>query len=377
MNLPGYKNRKGQPLLVLALILLGWIGARSALWTFSTAGEVFKAEPAGSHRTIGPATPSLAREPQTSAPDTEDAPAAAGNPVERPMIIVPLHPGNRAQPPPVTSVPPRIAAGHRLLFLAGMSAIPVPQPERAAGLPLGRTLPAAPPALREDKISSRWSGDAWVLWRQGGNGWSHPGRGLPAQFPNSSAYGASQAGIVLRYRLAPGDSLKTAIYLRASSGMERPRGEELAAGVALRPLAKVPITVLGEVRALNQGERTVLRPAVAMVTELPAVALPLGLRGEAYGQAGWVGGKDHTPFGDGQLRIDKRIAARDRTSLSLGAGAWVGVQSGSSRLDVGPSVRVDLPLGGTNARVTGDYRWRVGGRAAPGSGAAITFSAGF
>lgn len=182
---------------------------------------------------------------------------------------------------------------------------------------------------------------------------------------------------MLRYRLAPGDSLKTAIYLRASSGMERPRGEELAAGVALRPLAKVPITALGEVRALNQGERTVLRPAVAMVTELPAVALPLGLRGEAYGQAGWVGGKDHTLFGDGQLRIDKRIATRDRTSLSLGAGAWVGVQSGSSRLDVGPSVRVDLPLGGTNARVTGDYRWRVGGRAAPGSGAAITFSAGF
>lgn len=373
MNLPNRKDRKGQPLLALILILLSWIGVRSILWASSaTEGS---AQPATAvAQVVSPATSTPLRDSEPQAEETGNAWPVMGAPPVRPMIVVPLDRDNDSQARPIT-VPPRIAAGHRLLFLAGVSAIPAPQIERAAGVPLGYALPFTRPSPRQ-KMSSHWSADAWILWRQGGNGYDQAG-GTPPAIRYPRVYGASQAGFVLRYRLKSDDPHRTAAYLRASGGLAQPRGEELAAGIALRPIVPAPLSILGEVRAMRAGRVMVTRPTVAMVSELPVVLLPLGLRGEVYGQGGWVGGKDHTPFVDGQVRIDKRLVAERHAELSIGAGAWGGAQTGSSRLDMGPSLRLDFPLGGANARITADYRWRVAGSAAPGSGAAITFSAGF
>lgn len=373
MNLPDRENRKGQPLLVLSLILLSWIGIRSILWVSSTAQGSAESNSAMPKATR-PAVPTPLRGLEPRAGNMRHAWPARDEPPARPMIVVPLDRDSDLPARP-TTVPPKIAAGHRLLFLDGVSAIPAPPTERAAEVPVGYAMPLAQPSLRE-KMTSRWSGDAWVLWRQGGNGYGQAGGSPPAiHYPR--IYGASQAGFVLRYRLMSDDPHRTAAYLRASGGIDRPRGEELAAGVALRPVGRVPIAILGEVRAMRAGSATVTRPTVAMVSEFPVVALPLGLRGEVYGQAGWVGGRGHTPFVDAQARIDKRLVAERHADLSIGAGAWGGAQTGSSRLDIGPSLRLDLPLGGANARITADYRWRVAGSAVPGSGAAITFSAGF
>ena len=66
-----------------------------------------------------------------------------------------------------------------------------------------------------------------------------------------------------------------------------------------------------------------------------------------------------------------------KAQLRLGAGAWGGAQDGAKRLDLGPSASFDLPVGRVNTRLSADYRFRVAGDAAPGSGAAVTFSAGF
>ena len=63
--------------------------------------------------------------------------------------------------------------------------------------------------------------------------------------------------------------------------------------------------------------------------------------------------------------------------LSLGAGSWGGIQRDASRLDVGPTLRLDLTVGEVPARVSVDWRERVAGDAAPESGVAATLSTRF
>jgi hypothetical protein len=261
--------------------------------------------------------------------------------------------------------------------MAGMADMPMPEDAVAADLGQAAATPPVPylPGARQQ--AQRWSADGWILWREGGNGFNLPGAGLPGASLPSGAYGSSQAGLVLRYRLSPDSGHRPTLYLRASSGLYRPRGEELALGLALRPLPKLPVALMAEGRVTRTASGDVIRPAFAAVTELPPLPLPLGLRGEAYGQAGWVGGKDKTPFIDGQARLDKAVVRSGNAELRLGAGAWGGAQKGASRLDMGPSATFDLPVGRVNTRLSADYRFRVTGDAAPGSGAAITFSAGF
>ena len=153
---------------------------------------------------------------------------------------------------------------------------------------------------------------------------------------------------------------------------------EVALGLALRPISRLPVSLQGEARYTSTPKSHALRPAVLAVTELPPFALPLGMRGELYGQAGYVGGKFATGFADGQLRLDHRVVQLGKADLRLGGGAWGGIQKGASRLDAGPSLTIGQPLGGpASIRLGADWRFRVAGKAAPGSGPAVTISAGF
>ena len=378
MTLPRRKARRGQPLVALALLLVGWVGVRTVLWA-SSDGSSEKGIREGAGQAIAPrppVQPDAAVRPDAFGPQSEPL-RPAGEPLRRPTTIVPLVAPGSSDPRPRTEVSPRIAAGHQLLLLAGASAFPASPQERAAGSLPPPMSPSALPLAGRAKPLSRWSADGWVMWRQGGNGYNLPGRGLPGAILYSGAYGASQAGLVLRYRLAADNEHRPALYVRASSGQDHPRGEELAAGLALRPLTKVPVAVMGEVRATRTIAATLVRPAAAVVTELPVQHLPLGLRAEVYAQAGWVGGKGQTAFLDGQVRIDRRVGGFGGAELHAGAGAWGGAQQGASRLDIGPSLRLDLPIAGANTRLGADYRIRAAGSAAPGNGVAITFSAGF
>lgn len=268
----------------------------------------------------------------------------------------------------------RVAAGHQLAWMAGVAQLPVPDFIMQR---LGRTaqvaslMPAAamPGRLVPDS-ARRWSADGWLMLREGGAGFT------PAGLP-SPGYGASQAGAVLRYRLAPSSPNRPAVYLRASSAIQRPRGEELALGLAARPLARLPIALQGELRVTRQAGGATLRPAIGAVTELARFTLPAGLSGEAYAQAGYVGGNDATAFADGQLRIERRLTRLGRGEIRAGIGAWGGAQKGANRLDLGPSATLDFPLGGGQGRLSADWRLRAAGNAAPRSGPALTLSAGF
>ena len=388
----GSKRRlRGQPLAALLLLLGFWVGGRAVLWEPLLAGPVGARGPAASdagpvrladgperkHGLLQPdgqEWPRRAQAVPSLAPASVPVFAPAALPItppppalSRPGAVLPVVP----VPPPRKAAPgvlaPRIAAAHQMAWLAAVAQLPLP-PEAALAL---APSPGRQAAGRADQAAlPRWSADGWLLLRQGGSGISPGGALLPS-------LGASQVGAVVRYRLAPGSAHRPALYLRASSALRQPRGEELAAGLALRSLAGVPLAAMAEVRLTQTPGGAHLRPAAALVTELPPAALPGGLRAETYVQAGYVGGAGATPFIDGQARIEAPLANAGKFRLRAGAGAWGGAQQGAARLDIGPTATLAVPLGSGGGRLTADWRFRVAGNAAPATGLALTLSAGF
>lgn len=182
--------------------------------------------------------------------------------------------------------------------------------------------------------------------------------------------------MVARLNLARG-AHPPALYLRATHAPARPSQSDLAAGLSARPLARVPIRLFGEMRATRAFDSIELRPAAFAVSEFEPAVLPAGFVAEGYLQAGWVGGRYATGFADGQARIDRPLAHAGPATLRAGAGVWGGAQKYVRRLDVGPSLTLDLREGGVPARLSLDYRLRVAGNARPGNGIALTLSTGF
>ncbi len=379
---------------MLASVLGGWLALRVILWQspfpqvlpaniFSRAhrGQAIDGAAALSHAHVNRSL----RSP-TASPPVVPGPLDAANagPLPPPWRSVAVSEGESSVRPQAAAVPSatqpsaRRIVGQQLLLAAAFSHMDLP-PEIAAYFeppkpPEGRSsalatgLPAARPSAPMSG-QSRWSGDGWLLLRRDSAG------SLAAGEP---AYGRSQAGAVLRYRLAPSSGHRPVAYARVNRALAGPAETELAVGLAARPLARAPVSVAGEVRVYDGPAGREVRPAAFAVTELPPAKLPLGLRGEAYAQAGYVGGRFATAFVDGQAKVDARVARLGRTgALRAGAGVWGGAQKHSARLDIGPSATVSFPLGDTQSRLALDYRWRVAGNAEPKSGPALTISAGF
>ncbi|WP_052207815.1 hypothetical protein [Croceibacterium mercuriale] len=413
---------RGQPLLLLGGLVLGWCGLRAAHWESPWPAQDQAAELEQS--AFDPASPVAG---PAASPVDADAPSQ-DDWLERPLPApVPQRPGwqrlsgrsgsaadgvapftgvpwrlaraTDVVPPAGTStqdVPPATLIGSELLMLAGLAQMEVPEmllaylqpaalrpsaPVRpsapAAALAASAARPGVPQAAVGATITpvprmagaGRWSGDGWVLLRDDA---------ATALTPGRPSYGRSQAGAVLRYRLTSGTGgLSPQLYLRGSSALTGPREQEIAAGAALRPLPGVPVRVAAELRVNDNRAGSQVRPAVFAVTELPPVALPGGTRGEAYVQAGYVGGDFASAFVDGQARIDRPLLGRGSAQLRVGAAAWGGAQRGSNRVDVGPSASIGFAIGGLRGRVAADYRLRVAGNAEPASGPALTIAAGF
>ena len=371
-------SHKGQPLVAMAGILVCWTAVRVLAWTMdpptshlAMPAAVAAAQVSGSKAQLGePAKPAgliraadapvialpwhapqlpLAAPIMDSIPAVEALPAAA-SPIAPSPIAAP------AQPQPN----PTLAGGHQLLFLSALSMLPLP-PEL-----IPTRMPLAPVKAK----GQPWSADAWLLLRRDG--------GPASLAANGGSYGASQIGAVLRYRLDTNSPRKPAAYLRVSAALNGSRDQEAALGFSVRPISGLPIVAMAEGRASRSAAGTQIRPAAMIVTELPAAKLPLGMRGEAYGQAGYVGGKSPSAFIDGQVRIDRKVFSIDRAEMRAGAAIWGGAQRGVSRLDIGPSASLSLPIADRAvARLSADWRFRIAGRAAPASGPALTLSAGF
>ena len=292
---------------------------------------------------------------------------------EKPLIYTAL-PTETSNTRPL---PPMIAGGHQFLMAAAFrvdwNAVPTANSSAQQTSPQSPSL--MPPVSLSGASLDRWSLDAFAFYRAGsGNGSISQGR--------SPVYGASQASANLQYRIAPRSEHDPRAYLRAYRAFVAAPENEAAFGLSARPLGNVPVRVAAELRVTDGPSGTDLRPAAYAVTELAPQSLPLAAQLEAYGAAGYVGGDAATPFADGQLAVTRKVFEYDGVSdepvrLSLGAGAWGGIQEDANRLDVGPTLRLDVSVGDIPARVSVDWRERVAGDAEPNSGIAATLSTRF
>ena len=397
-------TRRGQPLLALVLLLGAWVSARAVMWEPKAALHIDLSSVFVDLETSGP-TPDLSTDArlgeqaqtparQSAFPEMRDDPAFAEAPAlaepEAPFVPyaprpepgrsefgpLPVTPPRQDLPPSrpleFAPVPAKATIGHHLLWMAALAHVPMPAALTGQLRQTGADPHLAPAAGHAGSPGpKRWSVDSWVLWRRGSVAASTGGLLTPS-------YGASQAGAVVRYRLAPSSGLRPAAYLRTTAALNGSSERDAALGLQLRPVARLPIALYGEARMTAVPGQTYIRPAAYAVTELAPFALPLGLRGELYGQAGYVGGRNATGFADGQLRVDGRLAELGRGDLRLGGGLWGGAQKGASRLDAGPTLTIGQALGGSGSlRLGADWRFRLAGKAAPGSGPAVTLSAGF
>jgi hypothetical protein len=274
--------------------------------------------------------------------------AARRAPVRPPMIS----PGPRATP---SSRDVAVQADRQPALLMVASAAREQAYARASGL--SQAIAPAPPSSTD-----RWSGSAWAFLRGGGRATSlSPGQ-----------IGGGQAGGRILYRL---DSHLSAAA-RVSTAIGGARQTEAAIGLDWRPITRLPIHLMAERRvAIDSGGRNAWTLGAAGGVD--EVHIAPGWRLDAYGEAGVVGAHRRDLYADGAMRVARAIDLRGGKSLAVGGGAWGAAQPGASRLDIGPSIVLRLPMERHAVAIALDWRERVLGHAKPGSGPALTIATDF
>jgi hypothetical protein len=340
-----------RPIRALAAILVLWVGGRSAYLLSETPLPL--PAPAGDAKATVVAKGPVAM----PAPAPTSASPARLNTAQRIIITWAAQTkgyspsSSRVQAGETVPLTP-VATVHRIDSISTTSFLPAIASVAPTTVP-AVSIPALPSPLR---TQSKWSGSFWLAARDG------PSPGLAS---GSSQLGGSQAGLRLYRQLTPALSLTG----RVSSALGTKQGEA-SVGIALKNGA---FAVLAERRfALNSGGRNDW--SVTAVAGVSDVRLPLGLRLDGYAQAGLVG---RDGFADGALRVERAIMGEGPNRLSIGAGVWGSVQPGVVRLDVGPQLVAHLSLADRPVRLAAEWRQRVAGNAAPGSGPAITLGTDF
>lgn len=211
---------------------------------------------------------------------------------------------------------------------------------------------APPPTFR----ASRWSGSGWAILRPAGRA-----------TPFASQLGGSQAGARIAYAID--GARRVAIYARASTAVDSAQ-REAAVGLDWRP-TRLPVHLIAEQRIGIEGIRG--GTALGAIGGFGPTRVAGPVRGEAYAQAGVILRDGREGFVDGSLRVTMPVVPR----VDLGLGAWGGVQKGASRVDVGPTLGVTLPVERRALRLSVDWRHRVVGDARPGSGPAVSAGVDF
>jgi hypothetical protein len=354
---------RGRPLRFLLILLLCWSGGRLALTIDGDAMGLLLSRRAAV--TLAQASPrsALAPRPAPAVPARASVKARAAT--RAPPLAVRLHPG-QATPAPM----PHGLAGAPGIEANPMAPFPTvaayegrPAPPLAA-FPPGQGFGMPDPRPAPDD-GGKWLLSGWTLWRPGSDAAaSGPGR-----------LGASQTGMRIDRRLDIGlpPAMRLSAYGRVSGAMVRPAAPEAALGIALQPDRRLQLTVGVERRiALGDGAHDAM--AVAAASGIGPVALPASLRLDGYAQAGMVGVHARDAFADGRASLLHPLGGeRMAVGLSLSGGA----QPRLARLDIGPELRIDLPVGGGLARVDAGWRQRIAGEARPGSGPVVTIGTAF
>lgn len=352
---------KGRHLGVLALIFCAWSAARISinLWPVDAVSIDRISKPVRlkpSEVKNRPSSPLLA----AIATRRQCCSALATNrfPARQPSI---------ASPPPLTTPLP-------VQWPASKPASPTIRPLHIfSNEPVAQHTDPPQTALRSSRRGLAIDGYAYSFWRWGQSA-ARAGGGLAP----SGQYGGGQSGLIVTLgltRSAPKDTpQKLALLLRTAAAHDNLRDRELAVGIRWRPRTAWPLLVSAERRFRGVGTDSF---ALYVAGGLDDIDLPARFKLETYGQAGVVTGANAGHFFDAQVRADRRIMATSQLPLHIGAGMWTGGQRGTARLDIGPSLRTEFPIGQTSLRLTADWRFRVKGNAAPGNGPALTLSTGF
>ncbi len=223
--------------------------------------------------------------------------------------------------------------------------------------------------------SDALSGYFWLYARQG-SGLKSGGSKVPISQFNVPQYGASQAGAILAHRISGNKGRNVSAFVRASTALASSGEEELALGIKTKPFESLPVSFFAEQRfgPRDNGIRgTALYIAGGTGPDklLPRTSV------ETYGQMGFVFARDDSYFYDASAALQTRILDHQESRLTAGAAIWASGQEGASRIDVGPRVKFQVPVGPINMQVSVDWRERIGGNAHPGSGAAVTLSTDF
>jgi hypothetical protein len=225
---------------------------------------------------------------------------------------------------------------------------PAPRAARSTPADIIRALPGI------DRLSM----SGWAMMRR------EPG---PAALAANGQLGGSQAGARILWRF----HRDAALSIRSSApvgGVQR--SAELAAGLRWQPLARIPVAFTAERRQSFGPDKGVSAFAVFAEGGVYDRPMPMRFNLDAYLQAGVVGLRDRALFIDGSATLTRPVWRQ----LSAGVGLWGGAQPGLARFDAGPRLSWRI---GRSMRVHADYRQRLVGQAAPGSGPVLTLAANF
>lgn len=223
--------------------------------------------------------------------------------------------------------------------------------------------PVAPPPFRQSQ--SPLNIYTYSFFRQG------VGR---SPLAGAGQYGGSQTGFVATFRLGADTPSAWSMLARGAIAHDRLAERELAAGLRWQPLRTVPLMLTAE-RRFRQARPDAF--AIYVAGGKSQVALPLKFRLDAFAQAGVVSGRDGGPFFDISTRADRKLVSIGTAPVTIGGGIWGGGQEGIFRVDAGPTIGTEIPIGTTRLRVNADWRFRIAGDAAPASGPALTLSTSF
>ena len=232
-----------------------------------------------------------------------------------------------------------------------------PLAQIARGEAVGRPVPGQSAALVRPKLD-RLSMTAWAMLRR------DP---APASLAANGMLGGSQGGARILWRFSP----RLAASLRTTApigGVQQTA--EFAPGLRWQPLANVPVALTAERR--QSFGRDAGRSAFALFAEGGVYGRPVlaGFDLDSYLQGGVVGVRDRLYFIDGSATLTRPVWRQ----FSAGFGLWGGAQPGLSRIDAGPRLSMRV---GARMRVHLDYRQRLAGTAAPGSGPVVTIAGDF
>lgn len=206
-------------------------------------------------------------------------------------------------------------------------------------------------------LTRRWSGSAYSIIRA---------RGI-VDLAVTPVLGGSQSGGGLAFVVGPLARRPFALTVRGSIAHDDGGRSALAAvGIAWHPAAGITLTAerLIPIGPAARGDWTV-RVASGAARTIG------GIETTAYGEAGVVG---QSTYAAAQARAGWRLSG---DAVSPGIGAWASVQHGGGRMvnrvDLGPGITVHAH--GISLAI--DYRFRVTGNAAPGSGPVLTLGAAF